>query len=85
MDSHSSSPIYQDDHVQLVAWGVKAGILDPISAIEMLPFQNKDLLIERVREMQRQKQQQVEELKQSLPPEDFAKVVSGGGSRRRAA
>lgn len=88
VDSHSSSPIYQDDHVQLVAWGVKSGILDPVSAIEMLPFQNKDLLIERVREMQKQKQAQTEELKASLPPEEFAKILAGGkagGGHKRAA
>ncbi len=85
VDSHSSSPIYQDDHVQLVAWAVKANIIDPVSAIEMLPFQNKDLLIERAREMQRQKQEQIEELKQTLPPEEFAKILAGRPGHKRAA
>src|SRR5215469_6664634 len=30
VDSHSSSPIYQDDHVQLVAFGLTHGILDQV-------------------------------------------------------
>jgi len=86
VDSHSSSPIYQDDHAKLVAFGVTHGIIDPISAIEMLPFQNKDLLIERVKEQMKQKQAQLQELKQ-VDPEAFAKVISGGGTshHRRAA
>ena len=83
VDSHSSSPIYQDDHVQLVAWGVKAGILDPITALEMLPFQNKDLIIERVKRQMEQKQAQLKELEQR-DPEAFARVIAGGhGARHR--
>ena len=84
VDSHSSSPIYQDDHVQLVAWGVQHGVIDPVSAIEMLPFPNKDLLIERVKRMQEQKQAQLKELEERNP-EAFARVIAGGGGRRRAA
>ncbi|HEV2225092.1 MAG TPA: hypothetical protein VGR84_19020 [Candidatus Acidoferrales bacterium] len=86
VDSHSSSPIYQDDHIQLVAWGVKAGLLDPITAIEMLPFQNKDLIIERVQQMMKQKQAELAKV-EKLDPEAFVKAVTGqsGGHHRRAA
>ncbi|MDE2472851.1 MAG: hypothetical protein KGL35_30070, partial [Bradyrhizobium sp.] len=52
VDSHSSSPIFSDDHQQLVAFGLKAGIVDGTSAIEMLPFPNKDMLARRFQEKQ---------------------------------
>lgn len=85
VDSHSSSPIYQDDHVQLVSWGVQHGVIDPISAIEMLPFQNKDLLIERVKQNMAHKQAQLKEI-EKIDPEAYVKAISGvGGHKRRAA
>jgi hypothetical protein len=49
VDSHSSSPIFADNHEQLTAFGLKSGILDGESAIEMLPYPQKDLLIQRFR------------------------------------
>jgi hypothetical protein len=52
VDSHSSSPIFSDDHQQLVAFGLKAGIVDGVSAIEMLPYPNKDMLSRRFQEKQ---------------------------------
>lgn len=83
VDSHSSSPIYQDDHVQLVAWLVKAG-LDLATAVEMLPLQNKDWLIERIQADQAAKQKQLQQLEQR-DPEAFAKVISGGRGHSKAA
>lgn len=55
VDSHSSSPIYQDDHQQLIAFGLKSGFLGGDTAIEMLPFPNKDVLVERFKKMQKEK------------------------------
>lgn len=57
VDSHSSSPIYQDNHQQLVAWGLKSGVIGPEDAIEDLPFSNKDrkLLALKAREEAKQK------------------------------
>jgi hypothetical protein len=55
VDSHSGSPIYEQDHQQLVAFGLKAGIVDAESAIEMLPFPHKDILIYRHREAEKAK------------------------------
>jgi hypothetical protein len=63
---------------------VQHGVIDPISAIEMLPFPNKDLLTERVKRMQEQKQAQLKELEERNP-EAFAKVIAGGRGGRRAA
>jgi hypothetical protein len=77
VDSHSTSPIYQDDHQQLVAFGVKAGFITGESAIEDLPYQNKDIKIARLREKEKQQQ----ELLAGLSPEERTKVLthSGGG------
>lgn len=44
VDSHSTSPIYHDDHQTLVAFGLKNGLIDGEDAIEMLRFPNRDKL-----------------------------------------
>lgn len=88
VDSHSSSPIYHDDHLQKIAFAIKAGILDPISAIELLQFPNNDLIIARKKEQMAQQQQMLQKLEQE-DPEAFARVIGGRGggghAHRRAA
>lgn len=54
VDSHSSSPIFQEDNENLIAFGLKAQIIDGETAIEQLPFQNKDLLLQRLKDRQQQ-------------------------------
>lgn len=54
VDAHSGSPIYADDHAQLIAWGVKAGIITGELAIEQLPFNHKDILIQRLKEKEKE-------------------------------
>lgn len=44
VDSHSSSPIYESDNAQMVAFGLKGGLVDGGDAIDMLNFPNKDEL-----------------------------------------
>ncbi len=44
VDSHSSSPIYENDHNQLVVFGLKSGLIGGDDAIEMLNFPNRDEL-----------------------------------------
>lgn len=61
VDSHSSSPIYHEDHQNLIGFGVKSGFIGGDSAIEALPFPNKDVLIDRYKEMEKAKQQLVQE------------------------
>jgi hypothetical protein len=56
VDSHSSSPIYHDDHAQLIAWGVKSGVLGPEDAIEDLPFPSKDQKLRRLKQRQAERQ-----------------------------
>lgn len=76
VDSHSSSPIYADDHAQLIAWGVKSGIVTGVSAIEQLPFAHKDVLIARLHEKEMAQQRLMEQ-----HPEFFAR----GGGRQKPA
>jgi hypothetical protein len=59
VDSHSSSPIYEQDHKDLIGFGLKMGLVDPESAIDMLPFPKKDQLKLRYREAQKAKQEMI--------------------------
>jgi len=83
VDSHSSSPIYHDDHLQLVAFLLKSGALDPISALEMVNIPNRDLVIARAKERMAQQQAQLQKLEQE-DPEAYAKVIRGTGHKRAA-
>lgn len=57
VDSHSSSPIYHDDHAQLIAWAIKSKILGPEDAIEQLPFAHKDIILQRLAARQKAEQE----------------------------
>lgn len=84
VDGHTTSPIFADEHTNLIIGGVKMGLVDRVSAIEMLPFQNKDTLISRIREAEQKQAKQLEELKKS-DPEGYQKAVEkalAGGGRR---
>lgn len=61
VDSHSTSPIYQDDHQQLIAFGLKSGYLGGDTAIEQLNYNNKDVLLQRLKEMQAAKAEQAKQ------------------------
>ena len=61
VDSHSSSPIFAEDHKDLVGFGLKAGYLGGDSAIDLLPYPQKDLLRERYAKMQEAKQKLIQE------------------------
>lgn len=60
VDAHSGSPIYHDDHANLLAWGVKAGIITGESAIEQLPYNHKDILLHRLKEKEKAEQKMLE-------------------------
>jgi hypothetical protein len=55
VDSHSGSPIYHDDHANLIAFGLKTGVLGPEDAIEDLPFPHKDRKLQRLQQRAQQK------------------------------
>jgi hypothetical protein len=74
VDSHSSSPIYHDDHAQLTSWAVKQGVLGPEDAIEDLPFAHKDTKLARLKQREAARQKLMME-----HPEFFAKHGGGHG------
>ena len=61
VDSHSSSPIYEQDHKDLIGFGVKSGFIDGESAIDLLPLPMKDRLKMRYREAQAAKAEMIKE------------------------
>ena len=81
VDSHSTSPIFAEDHEKLVIGGLKLGLVDKESALEMMPFQNRDLLLTRLKASQEKEAKLLEGL-QKTDPEGFAKAmerkISGG-------
>jgi hypothetical protein len=84
VDGHTSSPIFADDHAALMTNGLKLGVVDKVSYIEAMPFPNKDVLIERLKEAAEKQAKQMEELKR-IDPEGFAKALEKGiaGGRHR--
>lgn len=64
VDSHSSSPIYEDDHKELAAFLLKAGVIDGESALELLPVPMRDILKSRFKEIQKAKAEQAQQLMQ---------------------
>lgn len=84
VDGHTTSPVFADEHQSLIMTGVKMGLVDKVSAIEALPFQNKDVLIARIHEAEEKQAKLLESLKQS-DPEAYAKTIekSMAGGRRR--
>src|SRR5205823_1872120 len=52
VDSHSSSPIYEEDHKDIAGFLAKAGAVDGEDVLTMLPVPDRDRLIERLCERQ---------------------------------
>lgn len=76
IDSHSSSPIYMEDHQQLVAFGLKSEIVGPEYAIDHLPFPDKDKAKVEIREREEKKAAMVEKLIQA-DPSHAAEILAG--------
>lgn len=79
VDSHSASPIFHDDHVNLLAFGLKSGFIGGDTAIEQMPFNHKDILLQRLQKMEAEKLQLMLQ-----HPELFA-PHHGGGHPKKAA
>jgi hypothetical protein len=75
VDSHSSSPIFAEDHQSAIAFGLKAGFIGGDSAIELLPLPQKDLLKQRYQKMQEQKMAMLEKAEHDPA---LAKIMSHG-------
>lgn len=67
VDSHSSSPIFGDDHQQLVAFGAKTGWIGAEEGIDLLPFPAKELLKAKYREREVKKAAHLQQLLQQHP------------------
>lgn len=74
VDSHSSSPIYHDDNMQLLAFGLKSGVVTGESFIEQSSLAHKDVLIDRLKAKEAAQQELMR-----THPEFFAKHGGGHG------
>jgi hypothetical protein len=79
-----NNPIFADDHVQMVTFGLKAGIVDGKYALETLPFPNKDMALQALKEKEAKHEQMMAELMQR-DPEALAKILQGGGKGKGKA
>jgi hypothetical protein len=75
VDAHSTSPIFADDHQQLVAFASKQGWIDAEEAFKMLPFPNPDFLIAKYKENAEARSKARDEMMSKLTPEMTEKVV----------
>jgi len=73
VDSHSASPIYEQDHANTAAFLFKSGAIDSEDLLNLLPVPNRDFLIEKLKNREISKRQMLE----SLPPELRAQVITG--------
>jgi hypothetical protein len=74
VDSHSSSPIYEEDHKQLAMMLLKAGVIEGDSVLDLVHIPMRDLLKDRYR----QKQKQQAEFMAKNP-----ELLKKGASRRK--
>lgn len=77
VDSHSSSPVFKDSHQQTIAFLAKANIIDGESVLENLDLPNRDILIQRFREKEKQQQMMLQQLIQR-DPEAAEKLLTKG-------
>lgn len=81
VDSHSSAPIFMDNHQQLVAFGIKSGFIDGHSAIDILDLPQKDMLQQRLRDKEAKEAQMMQQLIQK-DPQALEKILSHKGGKR---
>ena len=86
VDSHSSSPIFSDENVQLIMASFKMGIVDGEYVIDNMPFPDKDYAKARLREREEKQAQQMQQMLRQYPQlaeKVLAKQFGGhGGSKR---
>lgn len=79
VDSHSSSPIYEEDHKEIAAFLAKLNVIDGESLLDLLPVPMRDILKARYADMQQKKAQQAEQMKQEIIQHpELLKVIQGG-------
>ena len=67
VDSHSSSPIYEQDHMQTAAFLAKLQAIDKESIVDMVNVPRKDLIKQKVREMIQQEQEMRKQILEHHP------------------
>ena len=82
VDSHSSSPIFADDHAQLIAAGLKLGFITPEYAVDHLPLADKDILKSQLKDQQQQKKLFMDQLKKDNP-EIYGKILEHQATHRK--
>src|ERR1700723_34135 len=78
VDSHTTSPVYEQDHANTAAFLFKSGAIDAEDLLDLLPIPNRDMLKEKLKNREMSKRQ----LLQSLPPEAMAKELGAGGGHK---
>lgn len=73
VDAHSASPIYETDHSNLVAFGLRAGMIDNDDALSLLPFPNRDVLRDKLHRREKAK----DDMLKQLPPDERASLMLG--------
>jgi hypothetical protein len=81
VDGHTTSPVFADEQLGLLTNGLKMGVVDKLSYIEQAPFQNRDIIITRLRAAEEKQQALLEKL-QKQNPEEFAKIIEKSAGKR---
>ena len=81
VDGHTTSPVFADEHLNLLTGGLKMGVVDPESFIEQAPFQNRDIILTRLRAKEKAQSAMLEQLKKDNP-DAYAKLLENKGKRR---
>jgi len=82
VDGHTTSPIFANDHLNLLTNGLKAGVVDPESYIEQAPFQNRDIILTRLRAKAAKQEAMMKQLEEKHP-DVYAKLLEHSGGKRR--
>lgn len=73
VQTHSASPVFADDHAQLIAWALKSGVIGPEDAIDDLPIPGKEIKRQRLHDREAAKVQLIHD-----HPEVLLKGHGGG-------
>jgi hypothetical protein len=82
VDGHTTSPVFADDHLNLLTNGLKNGVVDPESYIEQAPFQNRDIILTRLRAKEEKQAALLAQLKET-DPDGYVKLLEHSGGRKR--
>jgi hypothetical protein len=77
VDSHSSSPIFADDHQNIIGFGVKSGFVDGHYAVDHLPYPDKDSIHQSLKKKEEQQAALMQQLAKT-DPQALEKVLTHG-------